>query len=142
MVSIRQSIVAVLLGAFLGTSAAVAKPPYRHGGVTVAEALEITSVIRRHTAEPILGFSRLSTDTIHVETGRILGPDAGDGHEYDVRKTRGRWKVIYATIWMASHKATQPSNQAMQPTAGRSEAASQFMKTPPFQATLALASGG
>ena len=34
------------------------------------------------------------------------------------------------------------SNQAMQPTAGRSEAASQFMKTPPFQSTRALASGG
>jgi len=33
-------------------------------------------------------------------------------------------------------------NQAMQPTAGRSEATSQFMTTYPFQVTLALASGG
>ena len=38
--------------------------------------------------------------------------------------------------------ATPRPNQAMQPTAGRFEAASQFMKTPPLQATLALASGG
>lgn len=33
-------------------------------------------------------------------------------------------------------------NQAMQPTAGRSEAAPQIMKTPPLQAMLARASGG
>ena len=34
------------------------------------------------------------------------------------------------------------SNQAMQPTAGRSEVASEIMKTHPFQSTLALTSGG
>jgi hypothetical protein len=33
-------------------------------------------------------------------------------------------------------------NQAMQPTAGRSDASLHFMKKHPLQATLALASGG
>jgi len=33
-------------------------------------------------------------------------------------------------------------NQTMQPTAGRSDASLHFMQTRPFQATLALASGG
>ena len=37
--------------------------------------------------------------------------------------------------------ATETSNQAMQPTAGRSDASFHFMKTRPFQATLVLASG-
>jgi len=35
-----------------------------------------------------------------------------------------------------------PSNQSLQPTAGRSDASLHFMKTRPLQATLALANGG
>jgi hypothetical protein len=39
-------------------------------------------------------------------------------------------------------QSTQPSNHAMQPTAGRRTAALHFMKTRPLQAALALPSGG
>ncbi len=38
--------------------------------------------------------------------------------------------------------ATETSNQAMQPTAGRSHASLNIMKTRPLQSTVALASGG
>jgi len=37
---------------------------------------------------------------------------------------------------------TRVSNQAMQPTAGRSDGSLSFMKTRPIQGTLAPASGG
>ena len=43
---------------------------------------------------------------------------------------------------LSSAQPKHTSNQAMQPTAGRFEAASHFMKTHPLQATLAPASGG
>jgi hypothetical protein len=37
---------------------------------------------------------------------------------------------------------TKKPNQTMQPTAGRCKVSLHFMKTRPFRATLALASGG
>ena len=44
-------------------------------------------------------------------------------------------------MWTYVSSHTQSSNQAMQPTAGRCTASLHFMKTRPFQFTLANASG-
>ena len=73
--------------------------PYR-SGVTEAEAREITLVVRAHTSEPILGFTR-HEGTVEVETGWKVPPDAGCGHEYTLRKTQGEWKLIKVLAWMA-----------------------------------------
>jgi len=59
----------------------------------------------------------------------------------------GRWtlRVIHGSrvlLEKTFYVITSRPNQALQPTAGRSEAASQFMKTHPLQATLAPTSGG
>ncbi len=43
---------------------------------------------------------------------------------------------------MTSGENSRRSNQSLQLTAGRSDAAHRFMKTLPFQSKLALASGG
>jgi len=52
----------------------------------------------------------------------------------------GGYKTLCSTP--SSIQRETRSNQPMQPTAGRSEAASHFMKTHLLHATLALASGG
>jgi hypothetical protein len=46
------------------------------------------------------------------------------------------------TFRRATLKSASASNQAIQPTAGRSDASFHFMKTRPLQVTRALASGG
>ncbi len=48
------------------------------------------------------------------------------------------WKFVVKNVGLTRF----PSNHAMQPTAGRSDAPLHFMKILPLQFTLALASGG
>jgi len=62
---------------------------------------------------------------------------------FTVYRRDGKWHIDDSSIMRVKLvDAHLGPNQTTQRTAGRSEAASQIMKTPPFQATLAFASGG
>jgi hypothetical protein len=93
-------ILTIMLLVALASCATSSNSPDRRGGVTEAEARDITLVVRAHTSEPILGFTR-HNDTIDVETGWKVPPDAGSGHEYTLRKSQGKWKVVKVLAWMA-----------------------------------------
>jgi hypothetical protein len=63
-------------------------------------------------------------------------------HLFDYGYITGFYRNSVHDIDDREFLSRQSSNQAMQPTAGRSDASLHFMKTRPLQAKFALASGG
>jgi hypothetical protein len=119
-----------------------------HFGFFSESKLPKTEQEIKHPEEVIVGVPELKKRLLRFRRGQNLtwrdDPPAFTyppfGLVEDVRRF-ARQRGVYVELNPAI-ECPAASNQPLQPTAGRSDASREIMKTPPLQSTLALASGG